>query len=369
MKILFICGSAEPGSDGVGDYTRILAQAVSKYGVDVFILAVWDRYVFEIKIEKIESDNSQISLVRMPARMGVKKGFQKSRVHIESFAPDWISLQYVPYAYNAQGVPWSLSRSLAHIAKGAFIHLMIHEGFIDGKLSFKNKLVRLGQIEVLKKIVRLKKLKLIHTSNVEYKTIFQDIGIQSFILGLFGNIPIKGERGLSRSLLKTSLKAVYFGASPKRENFESIAIKIAAFLDDSEYRLELVFCGKAGKDRQAFIRILNIECGSEKLQISDLGMLEADELSEIFLNVDFGIARVGPQFLGKSGTVISMLEHGLPLFVPLARDNDHISAFLDFRAEQCFSNLEDLIPFIHQFSSESRISEISDQFLKALKTC
>jgi hypothetical protein len=42
MKILFLTGSLEPGKDGVGDYTRLLANECGERGHEVFLLGLND---------------------------------------------------------------------------------------------------------------------------------------------------------------------------------------------------------------------------------------------------------------------------------------------------------------------------------------
>ena len=44
MNILFICGSAEPGKDGVGDYTRRLCGELLRTGHRTRILALCDNH-------------------------------------------------------------------------------------------------------------------------------------------------------------------------------------------------------------------------------------------------------------------------------------------------------------------------------------
>jgi Trk K+ transport system NAD-binding subunit len=45
MKIAFICGSLEPGRDGVGDYTRRLAGELVKQQHEVLVIAFNDRQI------------------------------------------------------------------------------------------------------------------------------------------------------------------------------------------------------------------------------------------------------------------------------------------------------------------------------------
>jgi hypothetical protein len=47
MKIIFLCGSLEPGCDGVGDYTRRLAGELIKQGHHIAAVALNDQYLQE----------------------------------------------------------------------------------------------------------------------------------------------------------------------------------------------------------------------------------------------------------------------------------------------------------------------------------
>ena len=45
MKIAFLCGSLEPGFDGVGDYVRMLASEVIVQGHQAVIVAINDTHL------------------------------------------------------------------------------------------------------------------------------------------------------------------------------------------------------------------------------------------------------------------------------------------------------------------------------------
>lgn len=364
MNVLFISGCLEPGRDGVGDYTRILATELVAKGIDARILAIRDSYVPDFEIEAQFHTDHSVTVYRVPASEGIRKGFNWAKQSLLKFVPDWISLQYVPYAYNSQGIPGSLPGLLGSFMPDSSIHLMVHEAYNHGKLSVKNKLVSYGQIHVLKSLSRLHNLKLIHTTNFAYKTLLNEIGIRADLLGLYGNIPISKKVLNTKSEKSSVLRAVYFGASPVSKDFETIANGIKYFLNSSTHILEIIFCGKAGSERNEFIQVLTKNC-SNQLLVRDFGTLGLQELSELFLSVDFGIARVAPPFIGKSGTAISILEHGLPLYIPLAINQEEIDSYIDFRPEQCFWKVSDIAGNLQRYQPESRIDEIREKLLGA----
>lgn len=363
MKILIICGCMEPGRDGVGDYTRYLSHGLIVKGHNVKVLALKDRYVPKIQSENQDFLGSSVPVIRIPVLVDVKKGMRAAASFLNDFQPNWISLQFVPYAYSSLGMPLSLPNALASFYPKVPKHLLFHETYIGGELNLKNKLVQIAQIYVIRKLASQSGSGLVQTTNKLYKQILEQIGISASVLGLIGNIPISGHRVEGRINAPEGFTAVYFGVSPKPANYASIAKKIGDFLNGSTHHLRLIFCGKAGLDRNQFIDSIVSACPPDRLEVRDLGMLTAHELSELFLSSDFGIARVDASLLGKSGTSIAMLEHGLPLFVPLAESRLEIESNFDFRTNQCFSELSETIAHLNQYDAESRLGEIVDLML------
>ena len=113
---------------------------------------------------------------------------------------------------------------------------------------------------------------------------------------------------------------------------------------------------------------LKKELESININIIEKGILENDDLSLLLLKSHFGISREPPQLMGKSGTVTVMLEHGLPVWVPLATDNEDIKHEFTFRVNQCDADLSEILGPRLQigFIPESRLENISVSFYKAL---
>mgnify|MGYP003474349261 CR=1 FL=1 len=58
MKILFICGSLEPGKDGVGDYTRRFCGELLKMNYEVQILSINDLHsISYINVAKLKYED------------------------------------------------------------------------------------------------------------------------------------------------------------------------------------------------------------------------------------------------------------------------------------------------------------------------
>jgi hypothetical protein len=142
MKILFICGSAEPGKDGVGDYTRRLCGEIIRLNHDVQILSLCDNQVTSFKSENQLIEEFKILVHRIPAGFNNSR-FAMSQEIINKFKPDWISLQYVPYSFNPKGLPLWLPSFLNAFTGKHQLHIMFHELWIgmDSRSSLKSKII------------------------------------------------------------------------------------------------------------------------------------------------------------------------------------------------------------------------------------
>lgn len=363
-KILFICGSIEPGHDGVGDYTRMLAGALIERGVECAIIAIMDRHVQAVVNENQNSKGQPINVLRLskslPSKIR-KAAYQKFIAHLH---PDWVSLQYVPYAFSQKGIPLNLPTFLKVKNANFKFHFMIHEAYLGSEGNLKWKLTRNLQISVLKALNSKLKPDVVHTSNKSYQRQLEAIGRTSELLGLFGNIPISDSK--RKPNLDSSFRGVYFGAAPKLEDFQCFINAIDQFLDKTDVALEIVFCGQSGEQGENFAKAIRNTSSSNRLSVTEKGRMSEADLAVLFSSVHFGIARVRPRLLGKSGSAIAMLEHGLPLWVPLANSTEEIEEHFDFRVDQCFSDLSELRNSNKEFAPSSRLDEIVNLWMQIL---
>lgn len=363
LRVLFVCGCAEPGKDGVGDYTRRLGAELVNQNCKVAVAAVNDGFVVGSTAETSDGI-MRVSRFNAKSTARAKKDFLKRC--IESFEPNWISLQYVPYAFQKQGVPIKFVRSLGKLKHLANWHVMFHEVHLGGVLSVKNHLIKYGQIKTVKRLVQGVKPKVVHTSNSAYREMLKDLMIDSKILGLFGNIPILAPPLVESVETDQSIKAVYFGASPKEYDFHIFANALKPFLAERVSQMRIEFLGRKSPLRYRFIQYLLDACRSDRLEIEDMGEKSPKELSRLFSKADFAIARVKPSLLGKSGAALALLEHGLKLWVPMAESQAEIESNFDYRTEQCFVDLTELLEHRNSFVAKSRLKEVVEQFVKDL---
>ena len=162
MKLVILCGSLEPGKDGVGDYSRRLARHCRENGHSVIVVSLNDQW-----ISANDVDVNEIRLTRnnsWPSRMNVLQ------CRLETFRPDWISVQFVPYAYHHRGFCSELVFHLSSIHIQVQWELMFHELWLglNSTDSLKFRLTGWMQRRAALRLHRALRPSVTHTQSTAY---------------------------------------------------------------------------------------------------------------------------------------------------------------------------------------------------------
>tara|TARA_B100000678_G_scaffold222385_1_gene189927 strand:- start:5536 stop:6651 length:1116 start_codon:yes stop_codon:yes gene_type:complete len=317
MKVLFVCGSLEPGKDGVGDYIRLLSFTLIKRGIAVKVIALNDKYISDCKkyiqtIEKID-----IPSLRVSSKIIAKEKNAKILEFIDDFNPSIVSIQYVPYAFNSKGLPFNLTKELKHIIRDRKVHFMFHELWIGMEKGASLKNVFVGKLQ--RKIVSnlLKKLNPVlihtHTEFYKYQLTFLTKNVSIEKLHLFGNIPVveKGEHKDSSN----NLNLVLFGSIHYQNSLDDFLKWILDFAYKNDQKVFFHFIGNNGAELEAWVQLLKKNNVSYKVH----GRKSVEYISKLFLKSQIGITTTPYFLVEKSGSVAAMLEHDLPVLC-VARD-------------------------------------------------
>lgn len=355
MKILFICGSLEPGKDGVGDYTRKLAEdLVKKKDCEVHILSINDSFI-SFDEEYIEE---KIFIFRLSHRNTLRdrSKFVKQKIN-EKF--DVGSLQYVPYSFHKKGLPYFLVDVIKNINVKNW-HIMFHELWVGlpNSNSLKISIIKYLQKQIIFRTVHLLKPKLISTSISIYKQELPFCNVH--ILPIFGNIAIQKNKYINHSY-SYNLNLVHFGSfSSSLFEFKKQLEWCKCLAVSLKKKAVLWVAGKGGTFSKDALRL------SEKIlgdgSIKTLGILSEKDISSLFLSCDIGISRANYQFYGKSGSTIAMIEHGLP--VVLRGERDILDNENQNQLFYCNDKLPESIP---SFQIKSKVEEVGNQFYYSLK--
>lgn len=195
MDILFICGSAEIGNDGVGDYTRRLCGMLLRAGHKAQILSLCDKTIFFTSENQI-TEKTTVRAHRIPVTTDNKQRLAWVERILKDFQPDWISLQFVPYSFNPKGLPFWLPSFLKKIRGNHKWHIMFHELWlgIDAESSFKHKCIGKVQQIITKKIIQNTKAQSVNTQNKLYQFFLHSHNINAEVLPICGNIPLTAKK-------------------------------------------------------------------------------------------------------------------------------------------------------------------------------
>ncbi len=385
MKIAFITSSLEPGRDGVGDYTRLLAEECVRQSHECCLVSLNERFLSQISKSKIAVDLVEIPLLRLPISMPWRQRTAHAEKLLALFQPDWISLQFVPYGYQDKGIVIKLSKRLQPLIKERQLHIMFHELWIGQNTSAKLKERLIGTVQkffILQLIKQLQPL-VVHTNNSIYVALLKQSGVSASRLPLFGNICIanqNAERWLFSELQRLGLNIKtenrnyfwlfgFFGSLHPLWPAEPLFSCLDRAAIQNNRQVAIISIGRLGPGEKLWKSLSKNY--SSRFVFLRLGERSPLEISEFLNSIDFGIATSPYALIEKSGTVATMLEHKLPVIVnrddfklgscsPLPQINEPLL----YKLDSCMVNkLKDRLS---RESPESRIGMIATQFTKDL---
>jgi hypothetical protein len=314
MRLLFLCSSLEPGRDGVGDYTRRLAQECAKLGHACALIALNDGHV-AAPVESVEPDD--LATLRLPpgAEISSAVAFR------ERFAPDWISLQLVAYGLHPKGVLFAAIPGLRALTSRVPLHLMLHELWLgnDAVPHLRHRLVGWLQKASLRRLLSTLRPALVSTTNPVYAALLKTIGVEAKIIPLFGNIPIAPDESLPEDIAdrlrpRPDWIGLFFGGLYREWRPEPFFGRLARAARMAGRSVGLVQLGNAGGEGDAIWSELERDYAST-FNFVRLGPQPAAIVSAVMQQADFGIAASPWSVIGKSGAAAVMLDHGLPVIV------------------------------------------------------
>jgi hypothetical protein len=305
MRIAFVCAGAEPGCDGVGDYSRLLAEELERRGNKTAILALNDR---TLKGGSVFKQNQLRLSAATPWSMRVKE----SRTFLAEFQPKVLSLQFVGYGFDPRGLPLGLAAKLHALAEGVPWHVMFHELWIEAEGGWANRVLSRLQKAFVTDLCRTLHPKKVHTSNPYYASRLESAGIPCNELPLFGNIPVVPHE---RPRREDEWVFVFFGSLRRGWEPEPLLSKIdSARAAAGKKSCRFLSIGRLGEHGESVWEKMK-GGGYENFVFEKRGELDPPRISRSLQECDFGIAVSPLHLLGKSGAVAAMREHGLPVIV------------------------------------------------------
>lgn len=317
MKIVFLCGSLEPGKDGVGDYIRRLGfELINNYHHEVVLIGLNDKFIIEENLCEQKYNDVLISVFRLPAAWPQWKRFNAVNQFISDFDPEWISLQFVPFSFHPKGLPYNFASNLSSLGRGKKWHIMIHELWVGMDIESSQKFKYWGWLQ--KQFIRslFKKLNptVVHSHTDLYRKMLQTINIKALHLPLFGNIQVAtgALKSVEDELTNNNEKEVsfvLFGGIHTGVVLNGLLRELRLYSITNKQSIILKLVGRNGGEQSRWKN----EWEGVGLKVEILGEKSEVILSELLSSCSFGISTTPSSLIEKSGSVAAMREHGLPV--------------------------------------------------------
>jgi hypothetical protein len=247
---------------------------------------------------------------------------------LNTFEPDWVSLQFVPFGFHPKGLQFGLGKILAAMNSNAPWQVMFHELWLGlGENSTaKHRILGLMQRYIILDLMGRLRPRIVHTQAEPYQMALRRTNIVASILPLFGNIPRINEIGWDGLMEPLVAKAAgkhedrdklflagILGMVHPEWNAEQAINLIHPLTERFQKRLVLVFLGKNNLTPEAIKNLKHTLHGRADVVVA--GERPASEISMILQTLDLGLATSPRQIIQKSGSVAAMLEHGLRVLV------------------------------------------------------
>jgi hypothetical protein len=379
MKIAFLTSCAAPGKDGVGDYTRLLAQSCEQLGHPTNIVALHDRQLRQ----PTEETESPVPTLRLSASQPWNQRVQQAREQLDRFDPDWISVQFVPYGFHRKGLSVRLTNHLRQLIGARRRQLMLHELWIGAErnASMKHRLIGTAQRWLLIDLIHRLAPRYVHTSNQTYRALLQRQQISCVALPMFGALPnTDADPNLFLHALREANSSVdaqnrsqylifgLFGTLHPIWPAQPLLTHLQLAGQLHRKRILIAGIGRLGAGQRLWHELAARY--AQSFDFCHLGEQPPARISAFLNGVDFGISTTPLALIGKSATTAAMLEHGLPVIVN--RDDVRFANCPPAKAEHPLlivmdDSLPERLSRVQRGSAELRLPSVTRQFLDTLQ--
>ncbi|MHA3772794.1 hypothetical protein ACXR0O_14770 [Verrucomicrobiota bacterium sgz303538] len=337
MKILFVCGSFAAGRDGVGDYTRRLACELIALGHSCAVIAINDAGPRVIVTTGRGGAEEGIPALRLFNDTPWESRELTAQNYIRDFAPDIISLQFVPYSFHPRGLIYRWIDRLARLFHGWTVHIMFHELWVMWwmRCGLRDRVVGVAQKMFVLSFLRRLRPRLGHTTIAVYQAALKDHGVTVDLLPLLGGIrrnkAPEGTANVAELPLASSDEASarsetwtfgFFGNISKGWDPEALLAALTNLRVATRKEVNVLSIGNCGVFGEQFFDRMRTE-NLPGFTFLRLGPQSEERVSEYLRRLDFGLTTYSEMFLGKSSAVAAMREHGLPVVVSEFRDTSY----------------------------------------------
>ena len=310
MRIVFLCGSLEPGRDGVGDYTRCLAAELVRQGHSAHIVSLFDKEGTTVTNNIQHAGDVGVLVLRIPKSISSKTRFSVAAEFIKASHPDWLSLQFVPFSFDDKGLPIRFAKRLRGIDGNIPWHIMFHELWVGMEVGASKKLVLWGRLQrkIIRSLLHTLNPALVHTHAGLYIEQLRNLGFSPKRLPLFSSIPVLSLPDNKPSAKKAKFM-VAFGSVHPGAPIEDFMEDLCLYREAEGSSVEITFVGAGGTEVERWMKA----CRARTVPAVCLGELSADDVSVVLSKADYGLSTTPALMAEKSSAIAAMRAHGLPI--------------------------------------------------------
>jgi len=322
-KVMFVVASFNPGSCGVSDYLVRLIGGLAGNGVQSVVVSIAQRH-------KGESRANVGSLVGAEVHRFTSRGATTQEILQlrDTVAPAVISFQFASfYGFNRKGLPVSRRlQLLGRLAGRCPLHIMFHEIWLEPSAqgTLRRRVIGMWQRYAVQRMIRALRPAQTHTTTIEYQTKLRRAGIEAHLTRLCGNVPFSfSAAGWTREQLAGHFIGDgrpaaepwifgLFGTIHPDCDLEPFMETVELASRTADRRAIIVSIGAAGAVGGNNLAVA-VARHAERVSLVVLGKQSAARISDFLQTVDWGLATTAWGRCGKSSTVATMLDHGLPV--------------------------------------------------------
>ena len=320
--ILFLCGSLDPGRDGVGDYTRRIAAELIRRGLRARIVATHDADSATVSEDSQEEEGTPVPVLRIPVSATESERLEVLQATLDRFPPAWISLQFVPWSYSRYGIPRAFARTLSALRTAARWEIMFHELWLRHRPArdLKGRLTGALQRREILNLIRRLPADIIHTHIPINRDELTGRGFTVRPLPLFANIGRTAypEAGIGPKGADT-YRVAFFSRLESPPPVQTVLQAVAGWCRKQSLKLEIALLG--GGPARVAAAAEDIRRAVPEAEVLPVGYLPAESVSTWLDTCDLAVSPIPRHSQGKSGTVAAFLEHQLPVISPVIRQH------------------------------------------------
>lgn len=321
-RLLLICGCLEPEKDGIGDYSRILAQTLAQSGNKCLLASFGDTHINE-DVEYHGDESADLWVIRYKHSLQDASTAKSAKELISKWLPSLILLQYNPYCYHIKGLPWYLPRSLNDVLGSTPVCIIFHELWNSFKfpIALKSKFYSPFQKLIISRLKTSVNLVGSLTTSNYYRMMLKLVGINAMIAPVYSNIQKPTSQELCPSEIESNLRRIYqdhdfviviFGNQWTHPDKAKIS-KLNTSLSLSTKKSIIIAVGIHSE--KSIKTILSLHSGYlSSFPLHFTGPLGGQDLAFALSSSTIAITTYPYELANKSGAIAAILDNGTPVY-------------------------------------------------------